>query len=135
MSAEKTESILQIVRRDGRYGPQAYYFIFDALDYTINRMRKVRHVTGKELLEGIREYATDHFGFLARTVLAEWGVVSTSDFGEIVFNLVDAGLLSRTDKDTKTDFENIFDFEEAFEAEFRRSLSKVNLAASSSASP
>ena len=133
MSAEKTESILQIVRRDGRYGPQAYYFIFDALDYTIQRMRKVRHVTGKELLDCIREYATEHFGFLARTVLAEWGVVSTNDFGEIVFNLVEAGLLSRTEKDTRTDFQDVFDFEEAFVEEFRRSLSKVNLSAPSAA--
>lgn len=130
MSAEKTESILQIVRRDGRYAPQAYYFIFDALDYTIQRMRKVRHVTGRELLDGIREYATEHFGFLARTVLAEWGVVSTNDFGEIVFNLVEAGLLSRTEKDTRADFDNVFDFDEAFGEEFRRSLSKVTLASS-----
>jgi uncharacterized repeat protein (TIGR04138 family) len=95
MSSEKTESILQIVRKDGRYSPQAYYFIFDALDFTIQRMHKMRHVTGKELLEGIRAFATANFGFLARTVLAEWGIVATRDFGEIVFNLVDAGLLSR----------------------------------------
>jgi len=128
MSAEKTESILQIVRKDGRYRPQAYYFIFDALDFTIQRMRKVRHVTGKELLEGIREYATENFGFLARTVLSEWGVTSTRDFGEIVFNLVEAGLLSRTDKDTREDFEGIYDFETAFDREFRRSLEKVTLA-------
>ena len=128
MSAEKTESILQIVRKDGRYGPQAYYFIFDALDFTIQRMRKVRHVTGRELLECIRQYATENFGFLARTVLAEWGITQTRDFGEIVFNLVEAGLLSRTDKDTIKDFEGVFDFGAAFEDEFRRSLDDVKLA-------
>ena len=127
MSSEKTETILQIVRKDGRFSPQAYYFIFDALDYTIGRMRKVRHVTGRELLEGIREYATEHFGFLARTVLEEWGISGTVDFGDLVFNLVDAGLLSRTEKDTREDFEDIFDFEEAFENEFRRSLAEVRL--------
>lgn len=132
MSSEKTESILQIVRKDGRYSPQAYYFIFDALDYTIQRMRKVRHVTGKELLDGIRAYATANFGFLARTVLAEWGIVSTRDFGEIVFNLVEAGLLSRTDRDTREDFENVYDFVEAFEEEFRRSLEEVSLTAPAS---
>ena len=131
MSSEKTESILQIVRKDGRYSPQAYYFIFDALDYTIQRMRKVRHVTGKELLDGIRAYATEHFGFLARTVLGEWGIGATSDFGEIVFNLVDAGLLSRTDRDTREDFADVYDFAEAFEEEFRRSLDSVSLAAPS----
>jgi len=127
MSAEKTESILQIVRKDGRYSAQAYYFIFDALDFTIQRMRKVRHVTGKELLEGIRAYATENFGFLARTVLAEWGITATRDFGEIVFNLVEAGLLSRTDKDTIEEFADVFNFAEAFEDEFRRSLENVTL--------
>lgn len=127
MSSEKTETILQIVRKDERFSPQAYYFIFDALDYTIGRMRKVRHVTGRELLEGIREYATEHFGFLARTVLAEWGITATSDFGDIVFNLVDAGLLSRTDNDTRKDFRDVYDFAEAFDTEFRRSLQNVTL--------
>lgn len=128
MSAEKTESILQIVRKDGRYSAQAYYFIFDALDFTIQRMRKVRHVTGRELLEGIRQYATENFGFLARTVLGEWGITQSRDFGEIVFNLVEAGLLSRTEKDTIQDFEDVFDFGVAFEDEFRRLLEDVKLA-------
>jgi uncharacterized repeat protein (TIGR04138 family) len=128
MSAEKTESILQIVRKDGRFSPQAYYFIFDALDFTIQRMRKVRHVTGRELLEGIRQYATENFGLLARTVLGEWGITQTRDFGEVVFNLVEAGLLSRTDKDTIKDFEDVFEFSAAFEDEFRRSLDDVKLA-------
>ena len=127
MSSEKTETILQIVRKDGRFSPQAYYFIFDALDYTIGRMRKVRHVTGRELLEGIREYATEHFGFLARTVLEEWGISGTVDFGDLVFNLVDAGLLSRTEKDTREDFDQVYDFTEAFEDEFRRSLQDITL--------
>lgn len=127
MSAEKTETILEIVRRDGRFSPQAYYFIFDALDYTIQRMSKMRHVTGRELLEGIREFATEHFGFLARTVLEEWGVRRTSDFGDIVFNLVEAGLLSRTEKDTREDFDDVYEFSEAFEKEFRRSLDRVSL--------
>lgn len=129
MSAEKTETILRIVRKDGRYSPQVYYFIFDALDFTIQRMKKMRHVTGKELLEGIRHYATEHFGFLARTVLQEWGVTCTDDFGNIVFNLVEAGLLSRTDTDTKADFHQLYDFGDAFEKEFRRSLKDVHLGA------
>jgi len=130
MSTEKTETVLKIVRRDPRYGPQAYYFIFDALDFTLQRLGKTRHVTGRELLEGIRLYASEQFGFLARTVLAEWGIHATQDFGEVVFNLVEAGLLSRTDKDTREEFANAYDFAEAFEREFRRSLSKVSLSAS-----
>ena len=64
MASEKTESILRIVRDDPRYGPQAYYFIFDALDFTLQQMDKARHVTGPELLQGIRRYASDQFGFL-----------------------------------------------------------------------
>ena len=127
MSAEKTATIRKIVQQDRRYRPGAYYFIFDALDWTITRMQKVRHVTGKELLEGIREYAVNHFGFLARTVLAEWGVTGTGDFGEIVFNLVEAGLLSRTENDTRADFVDVYDFDEAFQLEFRRSLESVTL--------
>lgn len=127
MSAEKTATIRKIVRQDPRYTAQAYYFIFDALDYTITRMNKVRHVTGRELLTGIREYATEHFGFLARTVLAEFGVEATADFGEIVFNLVDAGLLSRTENDTRAEFQNVYDFDEAFDREFRRSLESVSI--------
>jgi uncharacterized repeat protein (TIGR04138 family) len=127
MSTEKTATIRKIVQKDPRYGAQAYYFMFDALDYTIQRLKKVRHVTGKELLEGIREYATEHFGFLARTVLSEWGLNATEDFGEIVFNLVEAGLLSRTESDTRKDFAGVYEFEEAFESSFRRSLEKVNL--------
>ena len=127
MSQEKTETILQIVRRDRRYSPQAYYFIFDALDFTIQRLQKVRHVTGRELLEGIRLYATEHFGFLAKTVLGEWGVASTGDFGEIVFNLVEAELLSRTDNDTRKDFVDVYDFDDAFDREFRKSLENVSL--------
>ena len=130
MSAEKTESILLIVRKDGRYGAQAYYFIFDALDYTIQHLRKVRHVTGRELLEGIREYATENFGFLARAVLAEWGVTSTRDFGEIVFNLVDIGLLSRRAEDSRLDFADGYDFESTFEEKFRQRLEDISAAQS-----
>ena len=130
MSTEKTETVLKIVRRDPRYGPQAYYFIFDALDFTLQRLGKTRHVTGRELLEGIRLYASEQFGFLARTVLDEWGITATQDFGEVVFNLVEAGLLSRTEKDTREEFANAYDFAEAFEREFRRSLAKVSLSAS-----
>ncbi|MHC4954610.1 MAG: Minf_1886 family protein [Planctomycetota bacterium] len=127
MASEKTESILGIVRRDPRFGSQAYYFIFDALDFTLARLGNARHVTGVELLKGIRGHAVEQFGFLARTVLAEWGVHHTEDFGDIVFNLVDAGLLSRSEHDTPEDFRRVYDFEEAFERDFRKSLDEVTL--------
>ena len=127
MSSEKTESILRICRGDGRYAPQAYYFVFDALDYTIQRMHKMRHVTGRELLEGVRLYATENFGFMARSVLEEWGVRSTEDLGNIVFNLVEGELLSRTETDTRADFVDVFDFDDAFDQSFRKSLQDVRL--------
>ena len=127
MSSEKTESILRICRRDGRYAPQAYYFVFDALDYTIQRMNKMRHVTGRELLDGVRLYATENFGFLARSVLEEWGVRSTEDLGNIVFNLVEGELLSRTETDKREDFVDVFDFDDAFDQSFRKSLESVRL--------
>ena len=127
MSSEKTESILRICRGDGRYAPQAYYFVFDALDYTIQRMHKMRHVTGRELLEGVRLYATENFGFMARSVLEEWGVRSTEDLGNIVFNLVEGELLSRTETDKREDFVDVFDFDDAFDQSFRKSLESVRL--------
>jgi uncharacterized repeat protein (TIGR04138 family) len=127
MASEKTESIQRVVQEDPRYSAQAYYFIFDALDYTLQNMEKARHVTGPELLQGIRRYASDQFGFLAQTVLAEWGVTETSDFGEIVFNLVAAGLLSRSDHDTKKDFAGVYNFEDAFDRDFRRALRDVTI--------
>jgi uncharacterized repeat protein (TIGR04138 family) len=129
MASEKTESIQRIVHDDPRYSAQAYYFIFDALDYTLQTMEKARHVTGAELLQGIRRYASEQFGFLARTVLAEWGVNETADFGEIVFNLVQAGLLSRSEHDTKDDFRGVYNFDDAFERDFRRSLRDVTISA------
>ena len=129
MASEKTESIQRLVRDNPEYGAQAYYFIFDALDFTLSRMDRARHVTGPELLKGIRGYAVDQFGFLARTVLAEWGVNETADFGHIVFNLVEAGLLSRSEHDTREDFRGVYDFHEAFERDFRKSLDEVTLSA------
>ena len=113
------ETIDQSVVKDPRYQRDAYLFLRDALDYTQKQVAKqskgeVRHVSGPELLEGIREYALQQFGPMAMTVFAEWGVHSTADFGEIVFNMVDIGLLAKTDRDTRADFGGVYVFEEAF---------------------
>lgn len=114
------EGIREICHEDPRYGPNAYYFIFEALEHTLSRLNTRRHVSGRELLEGLREKALDTFGFLARTVFYEWGVTSTDDIGEIVFNLVKADLLMKNEDDTMSDFRDGFDFEEAFDEGFRR---------------
>lgn len=109
--------------RDLRYRRDAYVFVREALDFTqklISRenQEKVRHVTGQELLDGIRQFALKEFGPMAATVLEEWGITSCPDFGEIVFNMVDVGLLARTEKDQREDFQNGYDFTTAFRKPF-----------------
>lgn len=104
-----------IIASDPRYKPDAYAFVMAALGYTQRKIGKRRHVSGKELLDGIREYAIDEFGVMARTVFEHWGVRSTEDFGNIVFNMVDAGLMSKTEDDSIDDFKDGYDFKDAFE--------------------
>lgn len=112
---------------DRRYPIQAYQFVFEALDYTVHRLKKnlsspleqERHVTGRELLEGIKEYAIDQFGYMARTVFEQWGTVRGADFGEIVFNLVENGLMGKTESDTKDDFNIGYDFQKVLEEQFK----------------
>jgi len=113
------EEAAKIVARDPRYQADAYLFLRDALDHTKSNVGrshrdKVEHVTGQQLLEGLRDYALNQFGPMAMTVLAEWGVRSCADFGEIVFNLIDQGLLKKTDKDSREDFKPGYDFQDAF---------------------
>jgi uncharacterized repeat protein (TIGR04138 family) len=113
----------QIVARDLRYRREAYTFVREALDFTqklISRenQQKVRHVTGQELLDGIRQFALKEFGPMAALVLEEWGITSCPDFGEIVFNMVDVGLLARTEQDRREHFQNGYDFTTAFRKPF-----------------
>ena len=120
-SPETLGKIQTILERDNRFRPEAYVFTLEALSYTIDRQAKGgerRHINGGELLLGIRDYARKLFGYLGASVFAAWGLRETGDFGDIVFNLVDTGLLSKQDTDTKEDFVGVFTFEEAFEAEF-----------------
>jgi uncharacterized repeat protein (TIGR04138 family) len=119
--------VRDILRQDPRYAPEAYYFIFEALEYTLARIETHRHVKGPELLEGIRDYALERFGPLTRTVFNEWGIWRTEDFGEIVFNLVDADLLKKTNEDRPEDFREVYDFEDAFDRGFERRLRRQSL--------
>jgi uncharacterized repeat protein (TIGR04138 family) len=107
-----------------RYHQDAYRFVFDALQFAQDQLKRPRpqdpddqhaHITGQELCAGIRELAVKRFGLLARTVLAHWGVHSTSDFGRIVFELIDRGEMRKTDRDTLDDFVGIYDFDDAFD--------------------
>ena len=113
-----------ILAKDPRYESEAYLFVKDALDYTQKLVIKpsrdeIRHVSGQELLEGIRAFALTQFGPMAPTVFEEWGIRRCEDFGEIVFNMVEIGLLGKTEKDSRADFQNGYDFDTAFRQPFR----------------
>ncbi|HEY5653983.1 MAG TPA: Minf_1886 family protein [Pontiella sp.] len=110
-----------ILKKDPRYTLQAYMFVREGLDYTVHKLEKPRHVNGQELLEGMREFALKQFGPIAKRVLSEWGINECIDFGNIVFNLVNEGLLGKTEDDTIEDFMGGYDFSEAFIQPFRPS--------------
>lgn len=136
--------IAKLARKDGRYHVDAYAFVFDALSYahdvlgmgaerkTQRKAAKVRedksresggeserHLTGQELCEAIRQYSLDQYGYLAKCVLNTWGVRRTSDFGEIVFKLIDAGQMKKTPSDRREDFDDVFDFDEQLVQSYR----------------
>jgi len=120
------EAVSEIRKADPRYDRDAYLFVREGLDFTLKSLKKHqqtnpvhRHVTGQELLTGLRQYALDQFGPMAKTVLDYWGVRRCEDFGEIVFNMVDKGVLGKTDEDSRADFRNGFDFDEAFVHPYR----------------
>lgn len=114
-----SEALEKILQHDRRYDADAYQFVRESLDYTLKMLKKAepgrpRHVSGQELLEGIRQYALDQFGPLTKTVLDHWGVHRCEDFGEIVFNLVNEGVLGRSEQDKREDFQSGYDFNDAF---------------------
>ena len=104
----------KILEENPRYARESYPFVFEALQYTQNKLGKSRHVSGQELLKGIRELAIINFGGLARMVFREWGIEKTEDFGRIVFTLVDHGLMGKTEEDDLSDFSDGYDFDDAF---------------------
>lgn len=123
MNQTSPDDILQrILKTDPRYTEEAYAFLRAGLEFTVRKLDKPRHVSGQELLEGLRVFAIVQFGPMAKTVLNGWGITSTEDFGEMVFNLVDAGLLGKTDEDRREDFAGGFDFDEAFREPFRPAM-------------
>ena len=117
----------KLLARDKRYQINAYRFVYEALERAQalvgrdprNEDAEKRHVSGKELLAGVRDLAREEFGPLAPVVFRSWGVRSTEDFGEIVFSLLEAGLMGKTDSDTRQDFANGYDFDEAFDGPVR----------------
>lgn len=116
---EFNQGIEEIVKEDPRYSSEAYEFVNEALAYTCTKLERPRHVTGQELLQGIREYALKKFGPMARFMINNWGVSRCEDFGRIVFNMVERGLLGKTENDRLEDFNGGYDFEEAFDKPFK----------------
>ncbi len=117
------EAVERILAHDPRYAREAYLFLREALEFTQKQILKankgkVRHVTAKELLDGLRQYALQQFGPMTVTVFEDWGVNRCQDFGEMVFNLVECGLFEKTDKDSREDFQPGYDFTEAFRKPF-----------------
>ena len=124
---EFAEIIELICKEDARFDRKAYDFVRQGLDYTVKESRKKdagnpmrsQHVSGAELLHGLRTYALDQFGPLAKTVLNEWGVTRCADFGDIVFNLIEYNVFSKNENDRREDFADVYNFEDAFVKPFR----------------
>ncbi len=103
-----------VADRHGQYRAEAYFFVLEALEKCVTNLPQRRHLSGVELLDGVRRLGKDRFGPMAGDVFAAWGVRATVDFGHIVFHLVEDGLLRKTPDDCLADFENRFDFDEEF---------------------
>lgn len=113
------EALESVVAHDPRYQRDGYIFLRDALDFTTKQQKKVkgvsvRHVTGPELLAGVRQYALKEFGPMVVTVFDSWGIRSCEDIGHMVFNLIGVGVFGKTEQDSIEDFKNVYDFKEAF---------------------
>jgi len=117
-SADFLEKVRAVAREQEKYDLQAYLFVFQALEFTLKRIGKRRHVSGAELLEGIRDFALLNFGAMGEAVFRQWGLESSMDFGRIVFALVEADLMSKTDTDDMSDFSGGFDFHKTFGEEY-----------------
>lgn len=128
MSEKFTPNWSSIRRNAGPYAPQAFEFVREGLAHTVQlyhgetpdqaaeavKMGEDRHVSGQQLCNGLRDYAIKRYGLLARTVLHRWNVRRTDDFGKIVFAMIDAGVMRKSDEDSIEDFKGVYDFDEAF---------------------
>jgi uncharacterized repeat protein (TIGR04138 family) len=125
------KKLMPVVERDPRYAYEAYEFVFHALEHTLKMLGREapgestdpeddrHHVTGRQLVEGICDFARREFGLMAGVVFRMWGVRRTDDFGEIVFNLIDAKLMNGAPDDSRTDFHDLFDLEDVLVGNFR----------------
>lgn len=108
----------QIRLREPRFHERGYLFVLAALEYTQTRRAERRHVSGAELAHAVRDLAIERFGVLAREVLEFWGIRRTEDVGDVVFAMVELGLLAAQPNDTRDDFAGVYDFDAAFERDY-----------------
>jgi uncharacterized repeat protein (TIGR04138 family) len=122
MSVRRSKDLETLFRnvlvQNSRYDFEAYSFVLEALSFTLQRLKIPRHLNASELLEGIRQFAIKSFGPMSKTVFEAWGIKSCADFGEVVFDLIRMGLITKRDSDSKADFKEGYDFQEAFEKPF-----------------
>ena len=116
-------AVENILKRDQRFDAGAYFFLQDALDFTLKRAKEEnngenRHVSGGELLTGFRDFALQEFGPMALTLLREWGLHACSDIGDMVFHLIEEGMFGKQDSDSREDFNEVYTFEAAFRDPF-----------------
>ena len=136
---DESFSLLQLVNQDPRYPLAAYGFVREALAYAADSMelgaepydaeldvetvvhlaRRERHLTGQQLCEAIRQYALNQFGYMAKVVLKNWGIDRTSSFGDIVYNMIGVGIMKKSSHDKRSHFDDVFDFDEAFQNHFQ----------------
>ncbi len=124
------QAFIQLLQQDQRYRLEAYQFVREALNYAqevlqlpcqivqTEKEEKQKHLTGQQLCEAIRIYAIDQYGYLAKLVLNHWGIKETGDFGEIVYNLIRVNQMRKSRTDRREDFDNVYDFDEAFQPPF-----------------
>lgn len=113
------DGVMERIRvREPRFDEGAYLFVLASLEFCQRRLDERRHITGRELAIACRDLALDRFGVMARLVLEHWGLRSTADLGDVVFTLVDLGLLMSQPTDSRDEFVDVFDFDQAFEREY-----------------
>lgn len=111
---EFTKAVEDIYAKDSRYKPDSYESVIQALNFTQKKLKKPGHLSGRELAQGMRDFAIEQYGPMARTVLRHWGIHKTIDIGNIVYNMIAAQMLSKTEEDSLSDFNDVYDFEAAF---------------------
>ena len=130
---DQVNPIIRLLENDPRYQLEAYQFVREGLTYAQEVMKLgseqppadavadevERHLTGPQLCEAIREYALEQYGYMAQVVLRNWGLKSTSDLGNIVYNLIDVELMKKSKYDRREDFNDVYSFETAFKDDFR----------------